>query len=620
MIQSAAPRNMFLKGLKCQASSVAFLLSCTIGTMGLLSPSALADDVDKKNPPSTIEDDLSNAADSLSAVIGSAKQSGILKSHSNKAVTTPVPAGERQNTPQPLNVKSGSCQALSVLDFSNLKTLSNYEDLSAAKTSEPQENKAGNSQHIARVYISLGLGIEAATAISNDSSEEANLLRHVAMILAEPNTARYTGVFKPYQNCVDTIFPFVALDTPEVLANDIDGARRRAIINSLDKYPPKLKDFLEVHLAIRAFENGRNNLGNAIWSKLEREARENETALPEERYDEDELLYLKALLEVNGDTDYARSIFSHLAEREGLYRLSSLQQLTDLKLKSISGSKSGGSSVRGSTAIEVDLLEMSEKGIGSRDGQIAAFELVKNRVYSNNVTAAVNVTKKYFHPSDDQYKASAEKIRSLIQARLISDNNLVRLQGLNGFLSERDFYAVTDNFPALEYDALYAAFESGLPELHSSIISEASSMPEKTDQLLRSSKLFEAIKHGQTSLKDIESEIKTLSEPMVLRIAQYAIAENDIALMRIVEANLASETEAQTLSRSIAFAEKRWGDITATESSPETTSQVKTANLLSRDIQNPVTTKSKNWLSSLPSQLKDIDTSIRQTKDFLNNG
>jgi predicted transcriptional regulator len=609
---------MPLNKRKGQAFSVAFLLSCALFPLSAQAQTSEPKTPESKSSEQPAKQDLSGAAESLSQIIREAKRAGLVQSHHQEktemgAKATKSPSNEPSEAV--LNVNAfdvAGCDAASVLDFSSMKNVSKYEDVLSAGEKTEGMDKSESAIWKAKVYLSLGLGVEARSMLSSVNSEEANLLRHAAEILEHPDTAPQSLFFLPYSDCGEDVFFWTALDTPDVLQADITGQDRRRIIAKLDNYPPRLKDFFAVHFAIRAAENGRFKVANGIWNKLEREARDNQSLLPSERYDEDEVLYLKGLLEREADIDYAFSIFSHLAEREGLYRLPALKNLNELNLENKAGE----------AVIDKNLIEISEKGAGSIDGKVAAFELVKNRVHSGDAEAAILVVKKYFELTDENYIAGAEKIRELVEFKLTSVEKLTRLQGLNAFLTDKTFYAVTGSFTDMEVLALQAAFESGLPELHAQILLEEEPKSPAANALLEASKLFAGIKSDSLDDSEIKRGLKYLDEDMVFRIGRYAVAEGKTNLAEHIAGRLKNDSQVKEINQSLAITDKRWDDLANIISGDNNEDQAhqETVELMALTVEPAVTTRSPQWFTALPAHLDKIDKSIRQTEDYLNNG
>lgn len=618
MILSALSQHKPTSQWKGQAFSVAFLLSCSLFSFQALAQSS--ENSKTETDTSAVSDTgLSNAAESLSKIIRDAKRSGLVQSRSQSTTQSPdTPQPSAKTSTEALKVSTtqvqfnvAGCDAASVLDFSDMKSVSQYNDILSTQEKYADLDPDSRAIQKARTYLSLAMGVEAKAVLGNLQSEEARLLRHAAAILEIPNTAPQSAFFLPYSECGEDVFFWATLDMPSVLQAEISGQDRRRIISKLDNYPPRLKDFFAVHFAIRALENDRFNVGNGIWNKLEREARETQSSLPSDRFDEDELLYLKGLLERDADTDFALSIFSYLAEREGLYRLAALQELTALNLENKAGE----------AAITESLIELSEKSGSSLDSRIAAFELVKNRVHAGEAEAAIEVVRKYFEPSDERYIAGAEKIRNIVEAKLINENKLVRLQGLNAFLMDKGFYAVTEKFAEMEVLALNAAFESGLPELHTKILSDGQNLPTEAKSLFRAAQLFAGLKSGEMSDATVKEKLEYLDHEKIFHIGRFAVSERKIELAQHIAGRLTDEAHKAEINRSLAVVGKRWDSLpTLPPNSEQAASQEKMLAVVTQTIQPAVTTKSPQWFSALPAQLDKIETSIRQTEDYLKNG
>jgi len=230
------------------------------------------------------------------------------------------------------------------------------------------------------------LGAEAKALLANFSGDDIKLASRLAHILDDPDFSTDDPIFANYSDCHGAmpILSLVEKSTEELPS--FTGVERRELLSGFDNFPKVLKEAIAVKLATKALENGDEQIGKAIWRKLDNDARENGTLLPIEKLERDEYLYLNALLKKGDDPDYYRAVLNYLAERESVY------QLKALKLLSESNRRAGESNKLIADTLE-GIREILPKSSEKTD---ASYELVKNRIYAGQVLEAIDTTKKYF--------------------------------------------------------------------------------------------------------------------------------------------------------------------------------------------------------------------------------
>lgn len=566
---------------------------------------------------------LSDAADSLYSILQQGKQSGFIKSKDGQSLKDP-------NAPAPNKVKSSSsssstvssafndgnimtsanCDVADIFDFTSFTSITGYEDIAAAKIASNRMGGEVSALYMARVYLSLGLGDEATNLLKTYKTPQANLLKDLANILKAPEKTRKENGLAAYQDCSAHAFLWSSLENTEKLDTPISGQKRRVLLRTLKAYPEQLSDILSVLVAIRMAENDQFILSDAIWAQMENDARELEKTLPEDKTDRHDLLYLNALLSERMDPEYTRALLMYLGEREGIYQMAALKKLSDMNR--LEGQPS-------SKAVEADLMELSQKSVGSEAGQSAAFELVRNRLHQGDAKQAIAVTQKYFEESDPEYHDSAVKIRALVEGRLNSETLMERIIGLNDYLDDMSFFLVTGDTSSLKYSALKAAMASGLPELHYKIFENIKASAPETVKLLKEAKFFNALKSNEAiNISQKVAELD-LSEAGLKRIVQFALARNDVALAKTAFSKLPESEEKDDFSTALAWAEGRWAD-TAPVKLAETDKGPTAAKFLTTAVIEPITTNERAWMDMIPQHLIDVDTAVRDAKAFLKNG
>lgn len=559
---------------------------------------------------------LSDAADSLYSILQQGKQSGFIKSKTGESLRDPNGKGDGKTTSSVSSseaensMDSANCDVADIFDFASFTSITGYEDIAAAKIASNRMGGEVSALYMARVYLSLGLGDEAANLLKTYTTPQAVLLKDIANILKSPQDIRKDNGLAAYADCSAHAFLWSALENPENLETQISGQKRRVLLRTLRSYPDQLADILSVSVAIRMAENDQMILSEAIWGQMENDARELKKPIPEDKTDRHDILYLNALLSERTDPEYTRALLMYLGEREGVYQMAALKKLSDMnRLEGQPASK----------AVETDLMELSQKSVGSETGQSAAFELVRNRLHQGDARQAIVVTRKYFSESDPEYYNSAVKIRSLIEGRLNSETLLDRIIGLNDYLDDMQFFLITGDITSLKYSALKAAMASGLPELHSKIFENTSATAPETLKLIKEAEFFNALKSSEGV--DINKKVAELdlSETGLKRIVQFALARNDIPLAKTALSKLPASDKKEEFSTALAWAEGRWAD-TAPVKVADSDKGITASKFFTTAVIEPITTNERAWMQMIPQNLIDVDTAVRDAKAFLKNG
>jgi hypothetical protein len=602
--------------LKCRASTLAFFAFFCLHPTASYAQSSV-----EKNNSATEEgvpghildqDNLSEAADSLYSILKEGKKSGFITTK-NEDVTSKVEPDEINGV---YSANSRNCDAVEILDFAAFKSITGYEDISAAKIASNKMGGEASALYMAKVYLSLGLGDEAINLLKTYDTPQALILKDVANILMDPQKIRPNNALRVYQKCGHEAFLWAVLDNPKIFEADISGQKRRVLLRTLKSFPDPLSEILSISVAIRAAENNQIVFSDAIWLQMENNARELKQTLPEDKTDRHDLIYLNALLSERLDPEYTSALLKYLAERDGVYQMAALKKLSNI-------SRRGGHA--GGQKIESDLLALSEKAVGSETGQSAAMELVKNRLHQGDARNAIAVTRKYFEETDPEYVKSAISIRTLVEDRLNSETLLNRIVGLNDYLDDTQFFYASGDVTSLKYSAIKAAIASGLPELHSSIIEKSENVSSETAKLLREASFFQALKFN-TDIEVKEAvENFDLSEEGLNRVMQYALAKNDVPLAKSILPKLANSDQKPQFTSAIAWLEGRWADtdtpLDQTDDKTQADQQsIPASKYLTTAVVKPVTTAERAWVDMLPQHLIDVETAVSNAKAFLNNG
>lgn len=538
------------------------------------------------------ENGLSDAAENLSRILKSAKEKGLVQA--KQPEQTKDTSGE---------APAVNCDIGEILKFTSLQPIETYEDLTVAKSIRDEMNDVYGALHLARVQLSLGLGTEAKATLSPYETIEADLLARAAGLLTHPHYDIDAPIIEAYADCNAQTKIWAMLENPEYFMEPISGEARRKIVNDVSEFPKFLRETISVTLGIKAAENGEVNLARALWEKMDTEARENGTRLPDEKLDKHNYLYLNGLLNKDSDSGFYISVLNYLSEREGEFRLTALTQLSK---------ENRSSTAKINTSLEDDLVEVSQTFSNGSESQLAALELVKNRIHVGRAIDAITATQKYFNPSDAEFRQSVLQITDLVETRLQSENNLKRIIGLNDYLFDTDFYEEGGNTETLKVNALSAALLSNLPELHEKIFIAEDDIPEEAQPLLEQALFFTNLKNGNA--QDVSETVRTvsLSDALAKQTGHQALVDNNINLARSMAAKMPDTNDRDDLLQNIAWVEGRWADTTAKSDD--------IVQVLTNPAPQPISVRDGQWVKTLPAKLSDIETTLQQTQDYLKNG
>lgn len=578
--------------------------------------------------PRTIN--LRNAADNLSSILGQAKENGLLRAKGGDDNIS-----EDQNGAPITKIASGPsrCDMASILDLNKLIGVETYEDLLLYKNEIVDVSTREGMVEFSRLTLALGLGAEAKALLANFSGDDIKLASRLAHILDDPDFSTDDPIFANYSDCHGAmpILSLVEKSTEELPS--FTGVERRELLSGFDNFPKVLKEAIAVKLATKALENGDEQIGKAIWRKLDNDARENGTLLPIEKLERDEYLYLNALLKKGDDPDYYRAVLNYLAERESVY------QLKALKLLSESNRRAGESNKLIADTLE-GIREILPKSSEKTD---ASYELVKNRIYAGQVLEAIDTTKKYFTVSDKEYLESATQLRAIVEALLTDDDSRQRFAGLNNYLYDTLFFEASGDTDVLKYEALSVAIAFGLPQLYEDIVgSDKAALSSDVKSLIKQAQFLIALKANNFKLPDNFTSLD-LSDLTQLDIARQALADKNYDTADTIITSLKQSSEKSDIERALALTKGQWADLfeksqaqARTQAQTQAESQAQNqskrddgkseaplSTILSvLDKGNPkrAVTNGKGWVDKMPQYLSDMDETLQKTKAYLKNG
>ena len=555
---------------------------------------------------------LRTAAESLSSILGQAKESGLLKAKGDSSTTT-------SNAFNPPDTPEGPsrCENAALLNMSSLIGVETYEDLIFYKNEISDISSREGMIEFARLTLSLGLGTETRALLAGFQGDDINLALRLADILDDPEFKTDNPIFSQYSDCHPFMPIFSLVEKASANLPSFSGVERRELLTGFDLFPKVLKEAMAVKLAILAMENDNEAIAKAIWRKLDNDARENETLLPIEKLERDEYLYLNALLKKDDDPDYYKAVIKYFAEHESVYQLKSLKKLADMN-------RSKGESNR---LVETTLEGIHEILPKSAEKKAASYELVKNRIYSGDVVAAIETTKKYFAPTESEYLESAKQLRSIVEALLTDEDSRRRFSGLNKYLYDTLFFEASGDTNSLKYEALSVAIAFGLPQLYEDIAgSPKAELSNDVKALIKQAQLLIALKANNFQLPANFTTLG-LSDLSQVDIARQAIAEKNFDAADEIISRLKKSVETSEIERALALTKGEWADLfeksqaqSEHDSSENNDSLSAILSILENDRPARAMIEGKGWVNKVPQYLTDMDATLKKTKAYLKNG
>lgn len=564
----------------------------------------------------TREEKLRTAVESLSSILGQAKEDGLLRAKGE----LPTPTTNNMQSVDP-SEEALRCENAAILNFDSLIGVETYEDLLLYKNEIPVISSREGMIEFARLTLSLGLGTETKALLAGFQGDDIDLALRLADIVEEPEFKTDNPIFSPYSGCHSFMPIFSLVEKASANVPSFSGVERRELLSGFDRFPKVLKETIAVKLAILAMENDNENIAKSIWRKLDNDARENETLLPIEKVERDEYLYLNALLKKDDDPEYYKAVIKHFAEREGVYQLKSLKKLADMNREKGESNK----------LIETTLEGIREILPKSSEKKAASYELVKNRIYSGDVTAAIETTKKYFSPSEAEYLESATQLKAIVEALLTDEDSRRRFSGLNNYLFDTLFFEASGDTDTLKYEALSVAIAFGLPQLYKDIVgSQQAKLSDDVKELIKQAQFLIALKANNFELPGNFNSLE-LSDFTQVDIARQAIAEKNFdaadEIISTLKKNAETSEQTSEIERALALTKGEWSDLfeksladPGSETSANGDPLSNILDVLGNSRPAGAVTNGKGWVDKMPQYLTDMDATLQKTKAYLKNG
>lgn len=573
--------------------------------------------------------DQESAAKSLEAILQQAAEDGFIVGKSEKPANTSKPAAVK--APSPDNTtsskaqtmarpSSGNCAVAQAADVTAFTDIAVLADTTEARAKLRQSDWADEDmKSLIMNYIALGLGTEAR-ALSE--RVDAPLLASLGRLLADEAEAQDRALIQSYKSCGGSfsVWDFAAhIASPDRL--DIPRAIEPVIFERLSKFPPSLREQLELQFAIYAAETGDIFNAERIMRELFPETKYGE--LPARK--DDDVLYLHALiLQQKGDANFVE-ILTHLATFDGLYKTKAVQALAR------------DSVVTGRAlpdTFESDLAAIDYQYGDAVEGKAASLELVKFRSDRHQFSDAINTAKLKFSDTDPQWQESVELIATEISLQLNGDELSPRLYALDGYFHDPDFFDTYSKLQELVFNIHSTAIDLGFPELAEKLTTQLksleaadSSVDIQTHLLIAQAALALKNARFEDAVKSLET-VKSYAPAETLR-QQASLASGDRALVQSVFSETKASEARDREYLEFVLQKGRWAEAKVLTANLSTTQDATvdalpfslnaaTLNYLANPTSPKVNTKLPDSANELDGLLSRFKTNAQLAKGLLN--
>lgn len=518
--------------------NVAILLGLSLGAQANDSPSKVEATTSK------------TAIETFKSILGDAKLKGLVKPKGNHSGRDDLqPEEDRKNTPIiDMENVSVDCSDLEVLDLSDLENIENYTYLDVMSATDLDQTLTK-----ARRYLALGLGVEARNMVSARSDIESKILKIAGAAL--DGISGYT--LKEYSHCGISGELWAVLGQPSIKIPTRSDSDLRVIIDQLREMPPHLMEILAAQYAIASMRSNEPRNARAIWGLLEDNAALAQRPSPDNRTGDYNILFLRALLNEQMNAELSRTIYQHLSARDSNYSLRAMERLQALRKVDGFAAYSESSNIASS---ELDIKSLAHHYSGQPMGREANLLLIKIEIQSRNLISAMEVTRREFQMQDHEFAIASALVAPVVLDDLNKTTFSVRMQALDVYLSDREFFDYSGLALDLTRDAGLAASQMGYPDLAQLVYL---GKEHKYASNIVEAKAFEDLLNG----KNVPEANIPSNQTLIMRSIDQALAAGDGAKAGRLLPRLENEGQRKTYKELISWIDSAWGSITTKEGS-----------------------------------------------------
>ncbi len=391
----------------------------------------------------------SEAAKSFEDILKQAGEQGFLQ------IEGQVQTSQNTASPRmPVNTSKLTCSVSDVFDLRSVQAVASFDDVLTQKGKLKTAEALSDITPLAKTYMALGMGAEVSSLVSGFSGSRARALDIAGRVIEGTLDAGDVEAFDSIADC-NGIANFWALMARASEAKPLKTGDFKATggqLQTLEDLPVHLQIVFAARLGIYAAENNNSALAEQLMAKIEPQTKHREVPMTKT----DERLYLYALIrQLRGD-EKSEQVFKHLAKFDGAYRSRALHVLADNNRHSAKRPYDGFSD---------DLMSVRQQYKGQAQGREATLEVVKYHVQEDQYIFAIELSKSEFSKTHPEFTQAVTMLAERIQQRLDEKERKMRLNALNGYMHDTEFFAGYKHIDQLKSSAYDSALDLNLPEL-----------------------------------------------------------------------------------------------------------------------------------------------------------
>lgn len=407
-------------------------------------------------PSSSNSETLRDAAKSLESVLQDAADQGFLKGkptarprdETAKPAAKPDVTAAQNITPK---LPVGDCKVAAKINITAFKDVTSFEDVFKAKAKLGNMGTAeADMSTLIMNYLALGLGTEAL-ALSERSDKK--VLEALARVVADEASAEDKDIIVSYESCHESfkVWSLASHITLGTQQSDMDRLSQ-SHFDTLDNFPPLLRERFEINFAIHAAEIGDFLNAERLLTRYASNTKYGE--IPESK--DDDILYLYALIQQHKEDPRFAEVLTHIATYDGRYKTRAVKVLAE-------DSETTGRELP--PEFENELTAIYDQYGDGQEGRTASLELIKFRLAGNQFSDAIKTAKVKFEKADPQRVETVGLIAEKISSELGSPERTNRLYALNGYFYDIDFFALYPKLGELTLQVHDGTIDLDLPEL-----------------------------------------------------------------------------------------------------------------------------------------------------------
>ena len=564
-----------------------------------------------------------NAVSSLKSVLERAGEQGFISIESNKQKPTPLTDSTQTPAPKTPRVEvmpplgDINCNDTSALDLSSYASIESYDAIYTTKASLNKTETLEDVMPLARTYMALGLGAEMLSLVHNYKGHKARLIESMGRVIeGYPSDEDYI-IIAQYSECNRGMMfwsEFARLSTLYSAESNDPFEFRDENQDFLNQLPTQIKKIATLRIGIYAAERNSSLTASSLLTTLAPRSKYGE--LPEHK--DDSLLYLFGLIrQLKGDPK-GLQIFKYLAERDGLYRVRSLQKLAEENLHN------GAKLYENYTG---DVASVGQQYNGQKESRQANLQLIKHSLTADRYTEAIEHTKREFMAMDVERVEAIIFAADRLQEALKDDLKTRQLLALNAYLYDPEFFVAYDALATLQRAAMDSAIHLNLPELVVDIFSNIKGPSADEEDILVYAETLIAAKHGEYDTV-IKAANAFINNPKYQSLKLEAAVKSGNFKETVASLDLKTQEEARfALHSDIAWQNSQWAEakmaleaLADKKPDPAISAKIALANYMGKESRAYVNRALPKTAADLDLLRAQLEKDITLVKGYISNG